>query len=348
MKKLGKINFKKILLSLFWVSLAGGVCFLLIVAFNKKDAELCTGIDIDIDGVSNHYFIDKQDIKKVIQRYSGEKIIGRPIKEFNLEKMESELEKDIWLNKAVLYFDNKGMLKIQVQEREPIARVFTLDGNSFYIDNSNRILPISNKHTTRLPIFTSFPSILKGMKKNDSSLLASINLMSLCIQKDSLLMSMIDQIDINKVGHFELVPKIGSQIILFGDTADMVKKFEKLELFYKKIIPIYGINKYNKINLQYKGQVVASIKGKSEIIADSLQTIKIMKTLAEYSTKMASDTTKNFSNKSEMSSTDISIILNSLQRDDNPGSDSIIRKVVLPTTKTNNQLNKFNQKKTNK
>ena len=73
-----------------------------------------------------------------------------------------------------------------------------------------------------------------------------------------------------------------------------------------------------------------------------------MKTLAEYSTKMASDTTKNFSNKSEMSSTDISIILNSLQRDDNPGSDSIIRKVVLPTTKTNNQLNKFNQKKTNK
>jgi hypothetical protein len=48
-----------------------------------------------------------------------------------------------------------------------------------------------------------------------------------------------------------------------------------------------------------------------------------------------------------MSSTDISIILNSLQRDDNPGSDSIIRKVVLPTTKTNNQLNKFNQKKTN-
>jgi len=348
MKKLGKINFKKVLLSLFWVSLAGGVCFLLIVAFNKKDAEVCTGIDIDIIGVSNHYFIDKQDIKKIIQKYSGEKIIGRPIKEFNLEKMESELEKDIWLNKAVLYFDNKGVLKTQVQEREPIARIFTTDGNSFYIDKTNRVLPISNKHTARLPIFTSFPSILKGMKKNDSSLLTSINVMSLYIQKDSLLMSIIDQIDIDKAGNFELVPKISNQIILFGDTADMTQKFEKLELFYKKIIPMYGINKYNKINLQYKGQVVASIKGKSEAIADSLQTIKIMKTLAEYSNRMASDTTKNFSNKPEMSSTDISIILNSLQRDDNPVSDSIIRKVVLPTTKTNNQLNKLNQKKKNK
>ena len=44
MKKLGKINFKKILLSLFWVSLTGGVCFLLIVAFNKKDADLTYSI----------------------------------------------------------------------------------------------------------------------------------------------------------------------------------------------------------------------------------------------------------------------------------------------------------------
>jgi len=59
--------------------------------------------------------------------------------------MESLLEKNVWIKDAQLFFDNNGILRVSVTEREPIARVFTREGNSFYIDSSGVQLPLSDK-----------------------------------------------------------------------------------------------------------------------------------------------------------------------------------------------------------
>ena len=144
-----------------------------------------------------------------------------------------------------------------------------------------------------------------------------------------------------------MIPKLGDQTILFGDTSNLVQKFQKFELFYKKVVPIYGWKKYSKINLEYKNQLVASIRGKEEVIADSMRTLKIMKTLAEYSSKMASDTLKGIGQENDLNATDISIILNSLQREEGADSDSI--KDLKPKTETkSNQIKQNNPANTNK
>lgn len=322
MKSNSRINIKKIISGIFWITLAIGLLYLIVIAFQKKEAELCTGIEIEIIGANNNIFIDKEDVLKIIKTFAGEKLVGTPIRHFNLEKMEVELAKDIWLDQVILFFNNSGVLHAQVVEREPVSRIFSESGYSFYIDKKLKILPLSTKHTAKLPVFTGFPAVGPVPSSNDSTLLRSINYLSIHIQKDSFLTSMIDQVDIDKSGQFELVPKIGEQIVLFGDTTDMAAKFEKFKLFYTKVIPVYGIKKYSKINLQYKGQVVAKIRGKEDSYSDSLLTLKYMRALADYSSKMASDTSKNYSNKSDMSNSDISIILNSIQRDENPTVDS--------------------------
>ena len=316
MSLLKKINFKKIIRATFWLLLIGGAIFLMVEAFQKKEAAVCKGLKIDISGETNNFFIDKQDIKELIQRQIGQKIIGRSVREFNLEKMESELKKDVWLKKAVIFFDNNAVLTVEIEEREPLARVFTSGGESFYLDDSVKILPLSNRHTARLPVFTGFSGSLQQINKSDSLLLGSIKRMGEYILRDSFLMSMIDQIDINKKNQFELIPKLGDQTVMFGDTSNLVQKFQKFELFYRKVVPVFGWKKYSKLNLEYKNQLVASIRGKDEVIADSMRTIKIMKTLAEFSSKMASDTTKGYAQDNELNSTDISMILNSLQRDE--------------------------------
>ena len=46
-------------------------------------------------------------------------------------------------------------------------------------------------------------------------------------------MAMVEQVDITPERIFEMVPKIGNQLIIFGDATDTEIKLDKLKLFYK-------------------------------------------------------------------------------------------------------------------
>lgn len=307
---------QKILLITFWVALAGGCIILTAAAIRKNESKLCKGIDIQISGKDDNFFIDKHDVTIIIKSIIGKEIIGKPINAFNLVAIEKELKKAIWIKKAELFFDNNGVLQAKIEERLPIARIFTVGGNSYYIDSSRMMLPLSDNHAARLPVFTNFPSELNVLSKQDSNLLVNISSISQNILNDNFLMAMIDQIAITNERHFEMIPKIGDQLIIFGDANNQTEKFDKLRLFYKKLFPQQGINKYSLIDLHYKNQVVAKLKGKEDVIADSLRTIQYMKALAAYSAKMASDSSQTISEDNAKNSTDISFILESLQRDE--------------------------------
>ena len=78
------------------------------------------------------------------------------------------------------------------------------------------------------------------------------------INKNKFLNTQIEQIYINKENGIELIPKVGKHLILFGDIDNMEEKFENLIAFYKKGLSKVGWDKYKKINLKYKNQVVCT------------------------------------------------------------------------------------------
>ena len=49
------------------------------------------------------------------------------------------------------------MLKVIVEQRIPIARMFSSSGGSFYIDSSGQRMPLSEKMSAKLPVFTDYP-----------------------------------------------------------------------------------------------------------------------------------------------------------------------------------------------
>jgi cell division protein FtsQ len=67
----------------------------------------------------------------------------------------------------------------------------------------------------------------------------------------------VAQIDINGKGRAVLFPQVGDETIEFGKPEDLETKFRKLKIFYKEILPRVGWNKYDRINVEYEGQVVA-------------------------------------------------------------------------------------------
>ena len=69
---------------------------------------------------------------------------------------------------------------------------------------------------------------------------------------------LVDEIYVDKSGDFELVPKIGNQLIIFGKPENLEEKFKKLLVFYRQGLNKTGWNKYNVINIKYRNQVVCS------------------------------------------------------------------------------------------
>jgi cell division protein FtsQ len=310
-----RYNIKNILLTTLWVAIGACTVVLFVAAIRIKELKHCRGIEINISGASNNFFIDKTDVQRIIVEYAGKNAIGRPIENFNLVGMETALKKDVWIKDAELFFDNNEILQVTVEEREPVARIFTPGGNTFYIDSSNMMLPLSEKFSARLPVFTGFPSEAKILSKADSNLLNDIKNISIRIQQDSFLMAMIDQVDITAQRNFEMIPKLGNQVIVFGDASDTENKFKKLQLFYKKVMMQAGWNRYSIINLQYKNQVVAKIKGKDDASADSLRTKQMMEIIAANAARHAEDSTNTII-QDDRKNNDSSMIQQSMQRDE--------------------------------
>ncbi|MEJ7589215.1 MAG: FtsQ-type POTRA domain-containing protein [Ferruginibacter sp.] len=311
---------KKILITTLWIAIGGGTAVLLVAAIQKKDEQKCTSIDINIKGVSDNFFVDKKDIINTIISISGKNPVGEPVGSFNLKEIETALQKNVWIKNAQLFFDNNEQLRVNVLEREPVARVFTATGATFYIDNSVTMLPLSEKFSARLPVFTNFPSDKRVLLKADSNLLRDILTIAMAIREDSFYMAIIDQIDISAQRTFEMIPKFGNTIIVFGDAKNAAEKFGKLQLFYKEIMVKAGWNKYSEINVQYQNQVVAKRKGAGEIKADSLKTLQLMKMIAESSERLAGDSLQMIIPDNEQNTTNNNIIQQSIERDDNNAS----------------------------
>ncbi|MGG9970349.1 cell division protein FtsQ/DivIB [Ferruginibacter sp. SUN002] len=272
-----------------WVSVGIGIVILLVAAIQKKDAKHCSQVNIYIKGVSNNAFVDEKDIRTMITTFVGGDPQGKAVSFFNLRAMEGYLKKNIWVKSAELFFDNNQVLQVNVVEREPMARVFTTTGSTFYIDDSVAMLPLSEKFSARLPVFTNFPSDNAVLSKADSNLLRDVLNLSLAIQKDSFAMSMIDQVDITVQRTFLLVPKIGEQMIVFGDASNAEEKLAKMKLFYKDAMTKAGWDYYSEINLQFKDQVVAKRKGAEDIAADSARALQLMQLIAANAEKQSAD-----------------------------------------------------------
>ena len=211
-----------------------------------------------------------------------------------------------------------------------MARVFTKSGNTFYIDSSLAMLPLSEKFSARLPVFTGFPSDKIVLAKADSGLLKDILKISLAIQKDTFNTAIIDQVDITPQRNFEMIPKIGNTIIVFGDATDVEEKFNKLKLFYRQVMVKAGWNKYSVLNIQYKGQVVAKRKGGEDKSIDSLRTLQLMQFIAENAERQSNDSMHMIVQDNENNSTDFNLVQQSIERGGDMPQVLNIPGVVLP------------------
>jgi cell division protein FtsQ len=253
-------------------SLLGLSCMVLLVAAMKsKGTETCRDIAITIEGATEHVFVKKADVVNVLSENNIH--AGENLNDIDIGKLEGQLEQNAWIQDAELFFDNKQILHMKIFEREPIARIFPMQGSSFYIDSTALRLPISENAVARLIVFTSFPSDKKVLSKPDSLVLADVKKIALYIKQDSFLTAQTAQVNITQHGTYELIPVVGDQVIRIGNADSLDEKFTKLRAFYTQIWSKVGFEKYSVIDIQYHGQVVAVKRGQMNGASDTAKAV---------------------------------------------------------------------------
>lgn len=265
-------------------SLLGLCCVVLLVAAMKaKDSKACSNVEVSIEGVAKNMFVKKVDVVAVLDN-AGIRA-GKTLDDINLKTTEAQLEKNVWIKDAELFFDNHQVLHVKITEREPIARVFTQNGGSFYIDSTGLRLPVNQNAAARLIVFTSFPSDKKALSKPDSLVLNDVKRIALYITADSFTNAQTAQVNITPQRTYEITPVIGSQVIRIGDADNLDEKFTKLIAFYKEIFSKAGFEKYSVIDVQYAGQVVGVRRGEGYSIPSD--TTKAMNQLKQADMKLS-------------------------------------------------------------
>jgi cell division protein FtsQ len=261
---------------------------LLLAAISSKKNGQCRDYVITLKGPENNFFINEKDVEELLAKANNGAIRGKAVESFNLNALEQMLEKNSWISKAELYFDNRDVLHVTITGKEPVARVFTVTGNSFYLDNEGKRMPLSDKLSARVPVFTGFPE-KKALNTRDSVLLNGIMITAACINNNPFWLAQTAQIDITPDRKFEMIPVVGNHLVRLGDGENMAAKFSRLMIFYRQVLSKTGLDKYKLIDVQYKGQVVAS-RYAGDPRVDSVQLRKNVEKLLKQSMEAAADT----------------------------------------------------------
>ena len=257
-------HWQTILVRVLWSIVGAALIVLFVIAWKAKEEKKCNSIQIELVGENTAaLFIDEKEILQIIHEQGVKE--GQAIGKLNLSALEKYLETIRWVKHVELFLDNAQVLQVKIEQRIPIARIFTASGNSFYIDKEGLQLPLKQLTVLRLPVFTNFPTDQQKLSKPDSLLLNDILHFTKAVQNDSFFTAQTAQVNIASNGDFELVPTVGDHLVLIGSVENIEDKLNRLYTFYKKVWVQSGLNAYQVIDCRFDNQIVALKKGMQPI-----------------------------------------------------------------------------------
>ena len=240
-----------------WALLGTGTLSLLIAAMNIGSTRSCAGVRISYAPGGDGAYVMPSEVLRWMGGTTPASYQGKPLGDIDLRSLEQKLEKQPWVSDADLYIDRNRVLHVYVTEREPVARIFTTEGLSFFVDSSLGVIPLNASHTPRMLVFTGIPVNGRSWTGRDSLLVREVRDMARAISSDSLLSALVEQVDMDPVKGFVMVPKVGEHSIVAGDGRDLADKFRRLKLFYQQVMSRTGWSSYRELDLRFRGQVVA-------------------------------------------------------------------------------------------
>lgn len=250
------MNWKRIGITLVWIIAAVVVLAMVSFAWSRQHRVQCKALMIDVS--EGNEFVTAAEVKNTVDRGS-EDYLNRFTRLIRTDSIEHSLQVNRFVKDVEVFTDLKGNLHVAVEQRKPVLRVFNAYGQSYYIDEESRKMPLSTEFTAQVPVATgAIKELYTRVDTLQSSALKDLVTLARFIAKSAFWSAQVDQLIVSNEGDLEVVPRVGDHRIVLGNAEDLEGKFDKLMLFYKKVLPKIGWSYYKRVNLQYNGQIVCT------------------------------------------------------------------------------------------
>lgn len=226
----------------------------LITARLNANEVVCNEIQVKVKDSEQLKFINDQEVLDFINNYGQDLVINQKLKDVSKSAIEKRIEQSDYVEKADVFTNFEGKMRVDVTQKKPIYRVFNNKGVSYYVSEKGESIPISSKFTPRLIVATGnvFNQDSPENRKIHEELLYLVGF----INENPFWEAMIGQIEVANNGDFLLYPKIDEHRVNLGNTDNLEEKFRYLQIFYKEAIKNVNWKKYKEINLKFKGQII--------------------------------------------------------------------------------------------
>ncbi len=259
---------KRFLNILFWLAMAAYFFFALGFVSDRRHGLICTGVEVVVTDSARSRFVTAADISQMVDNRT-QKLTGRLFDSINTQKIEQRLDGYAPVNRSEVYKTIDGKLCINVEQRIPVLRIMNRYGESYYLDERGEALKHSSRYSAhvlvangyinqRAPGQQGFNVLKEDTPPEKRSIIRELFYLANYINDDKFWKAQIQQVYVNEDGDFELIPRVGAHVIVFGafDRAD--DKFSRLESLYRNGLNVKGWNTYDVINLKYEGQIVCT------------------------------------------------------------------------------------------
>ncbi|HUS85806.1 MAG TPA: hypothetical protein VMW76_01090 [Bacteroidales bacterium] len=252
----------KFIAKIWWTPFLVYIIWITSFINSKVDNIGCRSIEIEIRDSLNYSFVTSDDIFNLIHNEEV-KVLGKSLTEENIRNIEQRVGSIRELGSAEVYMTLDGALHVEADQRDPVMRIISSYGNSYFVDKYGFVIPQEYKYTPRLIAVSGNIEVPDGSVSSgditslpDSSMLKKLFSMVMYINNDEFWKGQIEQIWVNEDWELELIPRVGQHLIRFGSTERMEEKLNNLKEFYKGVLPRAGWNIYGEIIMKYDGQIV--------------------------------------------------------------------------------------------
>ena len=234
------------------------VAVIIVTTVQRKKSSRATDVVFEIEALhSGDFLLKAEDVLEIIERAFGHEIVGEPLGDLNMERMERVLEDASFVLSADAYVDAEEVVHLDIKQREPIVRIIDRDGQQYYLDHTGIKMNLSDHFTARVIVATgNIPPYDPDFPTADNNNLRAVFELTEKILKDEFLENLVGQIHVSRKNELQMVPIVGDQRIVIGNTEELDDKIFRLKTFYHEAMSRMGWNKYKTINLKFKNQVV--------------------------------------------------------------------------------------------
>ena len=232
------------------------LAFYLIVAVGwsrfSARSERCQGLEhnhIEVIDPDKLGFVTARELTDELVAMLGDSLSNLSYETLDLSKLQQKLNGLDKIERAEVVRLSDDRLRIRVWPMKPVARIWSR-GKSYYVNREGKRIAASSKYRIDVPqVVGRFDSI-----RSTKRLLPLLDNLG----KRPDIERIITMINATDSANILLVPAMRGHVINLGSSTNINDKLNRLQTFYRKVLPVKGWDHYDTISLKWDGQIVAT------------------------------------------------------------------------------------------